>query len=138
MCIRDRYRPYQCEHCGARFMRASTLKVHIRRHTGEKPFTCPYEKCGKEFAQKGNLNTHIKFHVQSTIQFRNGICFITQRQQLKKNCYNFPRELAVLVVRRQVKAIWECIEHRLGHLLIPEDVFLWEPRSLLLQYSRQI
>lgn len=36
----------------------SKLKMHYRKHTGEKPFTCPY--CTFKSAQKGNLNVHIK------------------------------------------------------------------------------
>ena len=38
----------------------------MRKHTGEKPFMCPYQDCDKKFAQKGNLNTHVKSHVCSS------------------------------------------------------------------------
>ncbi|CAL4058722.1 unnamed protein product, partial [Meganyctiphanes norvegica] len=44
--------------CGYTATRESWLKLHVRRHTGEKPFVCPH--CSYRSAQRGNLNVHIK------------------------------------------------------------------------------
>lgn len=52
--------PY--ENCDAFFSRPSRLKVHMRIHTGERPFKCP--KCDKSYAR----NSHLQRHLQNSHQ----------------------------------------------------------------------
>lgn len=47
-----------CSHCGRYFLRMVDLIRHVRTHTGEKPFACPY--CDFRSAQSGNVYRHIK------------------------------------------------------------------------------
>lgn len=46
----------QCLTCHKTFQSKYYLKVHNRRHTGEKPFKC--SKCGKCYYRKDNLLEH--------------------------------------------------------------------------------
>ncbi|XP_010873654.1 telomere zinc finger-associated protein isoform X1 [Esox lucius] len=46
----------QCPTCNKTFLSKYYLKVHNRRHTGEKPFGC--SKCGKRYYRKENLTDH--------------------------------------------------------------------------------
>jgi uncharacterized Zn-finger protein len=55
-------RPFACSICGRSFNRSSTLAVHKRKHTGERPFECNFPGCTKKFSQKGNLVAHKKIH----------------------------------------------------------------------------
>ena len=53
-------RPYVCEICNKGFTQSCNLVNHMRIHTGERPYKCPY--CDRAFTQSGNLSNHIRLH----------------------------------------------------------------------------
>ena len=62
---REPERPFVCEVCSHRFIRATHLRRHMRIHTGEKPFTCHI--CGQRYARGDYLRAHIQAHRRDKI-----------------------------------------------------------------------
>ncbi|XP_065119457.1 uncharacterized protein [Paramisgurnus dabryanus] len=53
-------KPFVCMVCGKRFAHKTYLTVHQRTHSGERPYKCM--DCGKRFSQKCSLNAHLRWH----------------------------------------------------------------------------
>ncbi|XP_067666885.1 zinc finger protein 850-like [Haliotis asinina] len=47
---------FSCGFCNKQFDKQDNIKIHIRRHTGEKPYKC--QVCGKAFTASSGLRAH--------------------------------------------------------------------------------
>ncbi|KAL0984696.1 hypothetical protein UPYG_G00145510 [Umbra pygmaea] len=61
----DKALAFDCGVCGRSFPFQSSLSQHMRRHTGARPYKCPY--CDHRASQKGNLKVHIRSHKLGTL-----------------------------------------------------------------------
>ncbi|XP_018012376.1 homeotic protein spalt-major-like [Hyalella azteca] len=57
---RDSNHKHKCRYCGKVFGSDSGLQIHLRSHTGERPFKCNI--CGNRFTTRGNLKVHFQRH----------------------------------------------------------------------------
>lgn len=58
--LKQSYFYCRCKFCGQQFAQITAMKIHVRLHTGEKPYSCTL--CPRRFVSRGYLQTHLKKH----------------------------------------------------------------------------
>ncbi|CDQ96038.1 unnamed protein product [Oncorhynchus mykiss] len=73
------YFKHKCRFCAKVFGSDSAMQIHLRSHTGERPYKCNI--CGNRFSTRGNLKVHFQRHKERYphIQMNPYPCIICHR-----------------------------------------------------------
>ena len=73
-------KPYSCTVCQRSFKQYSHLVTHIRTHSKDRPFECSL--CPSKFSQSGSLKRHIRWENNNYIFYCNFLEDISRRNQV--------------------------------------------------------
>jgi hypothetical protein len=94
---------HECDTCGERFTRSTTLHEHKRTHNDERPFSC--SRCSKSFARKKDKIRHEELHAGE----KRFICDLSMIGIPGQCGRKFAREDG-LVAHLRTERGWKCLQ----------------------------
>ncbi|XP_062276742.1 sal-like protein 1 [Scomber scombrus] len=76
LCLKDAFFKHTCKFCSKVLGSDSALQIHLRSHTGERPYKCNI--CGNRFSTRGNLKVHFQKHKERYPDIQMNPCPIPQ------------------------------------------------------------
>ena len=127
---------YECNVCHYTSTRSSNFRIHLRTHTGVKPFACEVPGCGYASSQHSNLKIHQRIHfgIKPFKCFINGCAFASvQQSNLKAHLRRIHSisKGSEMAVNNSYKAAWEEVEanKQAGVDLEGQDIHILAPQE---------
>ncbi|XP_044211815.1 sal-like protein 1 [Thunnus albacares] len=76
LCSKDSLFKHTCRFCSKVLGSDSALQIHLRSHTGERPYKCNI--CGNRFSTRGNLKVHFQKHKERYPHIQMNPCPVPQ------------------------------------------------------------
>ena len=100
---------HTCTVCSKTFNRRILRDNHLRTHTNERPFACPFDGCGETFKQKNECSRH----EQTKHQEKKFVCGGVFEDGRKWGCEKkFARSDGLLEHHTRTKKGKRCVEER--------------------------
>lgn len=109
-------KPYQCLICETRFRDKTALACHQRVHTREKPFECQH--CGKAFTTNWGRKFHTRQHTKE-VQYKCEICekvYVNQyAYQIHMKTHSGKRDFECDICKQKFFTVWVLKAHMAVH-----------------------